>query len=203
MDILRETDPLIVSGAVATLFLTASMDPWWTLSGAGGTNLLRVNISPFYLHTSAIGLSPSFPFAEPLGLLTRAVLVLGFLALGLASLSPSAWWRELAVYFGLSTLAELYLSFMLFYHASETSLLGAYGVVPPYTGSAQLSAVILGLDLNHYVQPFVTAGFTLPFYVGFVAIGFVCASLHLRRHGREKPRQKGVAAVFTPDREEP
>jgi hypothetical protein len=202
MNILKRIDLPILLSAVATLLLATSSDPWWNISGAANNNLLKIEISPFYFHASATGLSPTVPFADSLGPLTRLLLALAFVALGMVSLSPSAWWRELAVYFSLSAFAELYLSFALFYHAAQTSLLGAYGVTAPYTGTTHLSAMIIGLDLNSYYQPLVTAGFSAFFYVGFMAIGLVGASLFAKRlRDKGKPTQRGVAAVFTSEQD--
>jgi hypothetical protein len=197
----KRIDPLILLSAAVALFLAASSEPWWSITGASN-NLLRIEISPFYFHATATGLSPTVPFADFLGPLSRLLLAVAFVALGMVSLSPSAWWRQLAVYFSLSAFAELYLSFTLSYHAAETSLLGAYGVIPPYSGTAHLSAMIVGLDLNSYYQPLVTAGFSPSFYLGFVAIGLVGASLFATRlRGREKRSHRGVAAVFTSDQD--
>lgn len=185
MEVLRRTNPLLVLSAAITLFLTASGDPWWRITGTTSNQLLSVQVSPFYLHTSATGLVSTVGFSELLGPLTRILLILSFLAPGMSSLMPSAWWRELAVYFSLSALIELYLSFFLDYHAAETLLLGAYGVLPPYSGTSNLPTVIVGLDVKTNVSPLVTAGFSLPFYVGFLGLGLLTASiLRLGSSGR-------------------
>jgi hypothetical protein len=199
LSILNRIDPLFLLSAIVALFIVASSSPWWSVNGAG-INLLTIQISPFYLHTAAIGLPSTVPFAEVLGPLTRVLLAIAFVALGMLSLSPSAWWRDLAVYFSVSTFAELYLSFALMYHAAQTSLLGAYDVIPPYSGSAHLSTMIVGLDLNNYLRPVVIAGFSPSFYLGFVAVAFVATGLVLSsRRETERRKQKGVAAVFTSD----
>ncbi len=202
MSLLKQIDPFFLIGAVFSLVMVASSDPWWTLTGAG-QNLLMIHISPFYLQTSATGLAPTVPFAQILGPLTRILLGLAFLLLGMISLSPPAWWRNLAVCFSLSVLAEVYLSFALLYHSAQTSLLGAYGVIPPYNGGAQLSTTVVGLDLTPHFQPFVIAGFSLSFYLGFVTFGLIVASLiaDLAKSRRERKEQKGVAAIFTSDKE--
>jgi hypothetical protein len=194
-------DPLILTSAAIVLFLGAGNDPWWSVSGAVSDKLLSISVSPFYLHTTATGIAATVPFAWSLGSVTRVLLLLTFMLLGLSSLSPSAWWRQIAVYFSLGALSELYLSFFLLYHAAETNLLGAYGVIPPYAGTTQLPTVITGLDLNSYAQPLVTAGFTLPFYLGFLCLGLVAASQLVKntREKRSKHDRKGVAAIFTSD----
>ena len=199
MRILKDADPFILTSAIVALFLGAGNDPWWSISGAVTDKLLTVNVSPYYLQTTATGISSTVPFADALGSLTRILLLLTFVMLGLSSLSPQAWWRELAVYFSLSALAELYLSFFLLYHAAETTLLGAYGVIPPYAGTMHLPTVIIGLDLNSYAQPLVTAGFTLPFYLGFVGLGLVGMSQFVKsiRQKRARIGRRGVGAIFT------
>src|SRR6266568_6047414 len=143
------------------------------MNGATTNSLFSVQVSPFYVHINAVGLSPTVPLAVGLGSLTRTVLLLGFIAFFVASLRPTAWWRNLAVYFGFASLAELYLSFILMYFWAETAFANAYGVVPPYYGTTSLQANIIGLDLSYYSTPLVTAVFGLPYYLGFVSIGLV------------------------------
>ena len=196
MEVLRRTNPLLVLSAAITLFLTTSGDPWWSVAGTTSSQLLSVQVSPFYLHTTATGLVSTVGFSEFLGPLTRILLILSFVVLGMSSLMPSTWWREFAAYFGLSVLIELYFSLFLNYHAAETLLLGAYGIVPPYSGTSNLPAIIVGLDLKTYVSPLVTAGFSLPFYVGFLGLGLLTASIFRLRVIRE-PRPRGVEAIFT------
>jgi hypothetical protein len=200
MDILKRTDPLVLTSAVVALILAASSDPWWSLSGASN-NLLTIKVSPFYFEANAIGLSSTVPFAAFLGPFTRILLILTFVALGMVALNPTAWWREVVVYFSLSALIEVYLSFLLLYHSAETALLGGYGVVPPYSGAAYLPTTIVGLDFNNYLRPLVTAGFALPFYLGFIAIGLVSWRLIAdnTRRNKEAQEHRGVAAVFTSD----
>lgn len=190
----------MILSAVVTLFIAASSDPWWTVTGANGSRLLSLEVSPFFLHASATGLSATVGFTEFLGPLTRIMLVISFALLGMTSLSPLAWWRRIAIYFSISTFLELYLSFLLSYHAAETLLLGAYGVLPPYSGTSTLPTVITGLDLKTYVTPWVTAGFGLPFYIGFAGLGFLSASVILKRRGELKAAPpRGVEAIFTPE----
>jgi len=199
MNFPKQVDPFFLMSAVITLVMVASSDPWWTITGKS-QNLLAIQVSPFYLLTSVTGLSSTVPVAQMLGPMTRILLVLGFLSMGMISIIPSAWWHDLAVCFSLSVLAEVYLSFALLYHAAETSLLGAYGVIPPSSGTARLSTTIVGLDLNLHFQPLVIAGFSVVFYLGFVTFGLIGASLvasHVR--AKKERRQRGVAAVFTSD----
>jgi len=186
---------------VVSLYLVISNDPWWSIRGANGNNLLTMQVSPFYFHATATGLSTTAPFVEFLGPFTRTLLILAFVALGMSSLRPSSWWRELAVYFSLSALIEVYFSFLLIYHAAETTLLGTYGIVPTYSGTSRIPALVVGLDLKTYTQPLVTASFTFPFYFGFVGLGLVGLSLVFESLRGRKARlgQKGVGAIFTQD----
>ena len=194
-------DPLILSGAVVALFLTLASEPWWTMTGVATSNLLTVQVSPYYFQTNAVGLSPSAPFAALLGSFTRLLLILSLVGLTASSVRPTAWWRDLAVYFGLCSLTELYLSFFLMYHASQTVLLAAYGVLPPYllSGSSNLPAEIIGLDFNAYLNPPVTGGFSPPFYLGFLGLGLLGGRLIIRalHDVKKRPKRKGVAAIFS------
>ncbi len=115
-----------------------------------------------------------------LGSFTRLFLILGFIALAAASVRPYAWWRQLAVWFGLTSLVEAYLSFLLLYNILETALLAEYNVTPPYAGTSHLQASILGLDLQYYVNPLVTASFSLPFYLGFLGFILVAGRMILK-----------------------
>src|SRR6266567_4752033 len=142
---LRQVDILVMFGALVALFVALGSEPWWTLTGTATSSLLSVQVSPFYLHINALGLPPTVSAANNLGSFTRVLLILGSLALFAASIQPTSWWRNLAVYFGLSSLVELYLSFVLIYYWAETAIVQAYGVVPPYYGTAALQGSILGL----------------------------------------------------------
>ena len=170
---LRQIDLLVLIGALLALFVALGSEPWWTLTGTTTGNLLSVQVSPFYLHINALGLPSTVSAANNLGSFTRVLLILGSLALFAASIQPTSWWRNLAVYFGLSSLVELYLSFVLIYYWTETAIVQAYGVVPPYYGTAALQGSILGLDLKYYSAPLVTASFYFPFYLGFLSLGLV------------------------------
>ncbi len=100
-------------------------------------------------------------------------------------------------------MTELYLSFLLMYHGAITMLLGAYGIVPPYLGTSHLLTDIVGLDLNSYPNPLVTASFSLPFYLGFLSIGLITTSLIVNdiAEKRKTRDQRGVGAIFTTDSE--
>jgi hypothetical protein len=155
------------------LFLALASEPWWTLTGTTNAKLLSIQVSPFYLHINAIGLPATSSFASSLGSFTRILLFVGFVALVAASIRPTAWWRNLAAYFGLSSLAELYFSFLMMYYWAESAFIQGYGFVPPYSGTATLQGRILGLDLTYYSGPLVTASFAIPFYLGFFSFSLV------------------------------
>jgi hypothetical protein len=196
----RQVDFLTLSGGIVALFLAPTGQPWWSVTGAGTSRLFTIQVSPFYLDANAVGFS-SPSFTGPLGSFTSVLLILLVLVLGASSFHRGTWWGEIAKYFSLCVLSELYLSFLLMYHAAETSLLGMYGILPPSTGTMHLPALIIGLDMNTYLRPLVTASFSLPFYLGFLSLGLVGGSLIVenRRTRKEKRPQKGVEAVFTSD----
>ena len=156
-----------------TLLLALTSEPWWTLNGTSTTRLLSIQVSPFYLHINAVGLPSTSAFANGLGSFTRILLFFGFVALAAASIRPTAWWRNLAVYLGLSSLAELYFSFLMMYYWAESAFMAAYGVIPPYSGTTTLQGRILGLDLASYSGPLITGAFTIPFYLGFLGFSLV------------------------------
>jgi hypothetical protein len=170
---LRQVDLLVLLGALLALFVALGSEPWWTLSGTTTSSLLTVQVSPFYLHINALGIPSTTALANNLGTFTRVLLILGSLALFAASIQPTAWWRNLAVYFGLSSLVEIYFSFIMIFYWAETAMAQTYGVIPPYYGTAALQGSILGLDLRYYTTPLVTATFYFPYYLGFLCIGLV------------------------------
>lgn len=178
LSFLRRIDLLVVLSAIVTLFLALTSEPWWTLSGTGNSRLFSVQISPFYLHINATGLPSTLAIANILGALTRVIVFVGFVSLLGTGFKPTAWWRSLAMYFGLASLAELYLSFILMYYWAETAFVGAYGVIPPFYGTTILQASILGLDLKYYANPVVTATFALPYYLGYLGLSIIlCRSM--------------------------
>ena len=191
-----QLDPLVLSAIVA-FFFTLMDDPWWSITGAATSKLLTIQISPYYFRTAAVGISPTVPFASPLGSLTKILLFLSSVALAASVIRSRVWWRELALFFSLASLVELYLSFLLMYHAAQTTLLGAYGVLPPTSGSTHLPAIILGLDSIGHPNPLVTASLGLPFYIGFISIGLVGASIITGYIAKGKVAGRGVGALFS------
>jgi len=87
----------------------------------------------------------------------------------------------------------------LMHLAAETALLGAYGIIPPSYGTSYSQVNILGLDLNSYANPLVTASFSLPFYIGFLGLGLMGGGLVIKSicERRKRMEQKGVQAIFT------
>ena len=181
---------------MVSLVLVLVNDPWWSVHGAADNNLFSIQVSPYYLNTLATGVDQTVPFAGSLGFATRILLVMGFLSLFSAGLRPSSWWHDLASYFGMSALAEMFLSFLLMLHAAETTFLGAYGSLPSFSGTGQLSGSIIGLDLAYHIQPLVTAEFSLPLYLGLVCISFSGLGV-VARAKRKKNEMMGVEAIFT------
>lgn len=199
----HRVDPLILMSAAVSLFLLIDGDPWWKVVGADSSKLLNVQVSPYYLQTIATGIAPAASFPGSLGSLTRVLLTLGFIVLVATGIRADSWWRTLSVYFSLSALSALYLSFLLIYHYTETVFLGSYGIVLPSFGISRLPTVFIGLDLKNYASPLVSAGFNLPFYLGFLSMGLIGASQIRRslRQKRERTDRKGVSALFTQDEE--
>jgi hypothetical protein len=196
-------DVLALLGAFVAIFLGPASGPWWTVTGAETSKLLSLQVSPFYLQADAAGLSTSTFFSVPLGSFTSILLIISLIALGASSFHPGTGWSKLAVYFSLSSMTELYLSFLLMYHGALTMLLGVYGVLPPYFGTSRLLANVVGLDLTNHPNPSVTASFSLPFYLGFLSIGLIATSLIVNDiAGKRKTHEKrGVGAIFTTDSE--
>ncbi len=169
-----------MTGAIVTLFLALSNSPWWTLTGTTTSKLLNIQVSPFYIQTSLTGAAANPPFIAILGSFTRVFLILGFVALAAASIRPRAWWRQLALYTGLTSIAEIYLSFLLMYHVVQTALLAQYNVLPAYAGTSTLRTTIIGLDLNQYSNPLVTASLSPVIYLGFLSLALVEARMILK-----------------------
>ena len=125
-------------------------------------------------------------------------MILGFIGLLAASFRPYAWWRQLAVYLGLTSLAELYLSFLLLYHSAQTALLAEYNAIPPYTGTSTLRATVIGIDLNYYSSPLVTASLGSPFYLGFLCFALVGGRMILKtvQNMRSSQLLGGALGIF-------
>src|SRR2546427_5450543 len=96
---------------------------------------------------------------------------------------------------------DFFLFFFLLYRGFLSMRRAAYDIVPPYLGTSHLGANIVGLDLNSYPNPLITANFGVPFYLGFVSIGLIATSLIVNDivEKRKMSAQRGVAAIFTTD----
>ncbi|OLE82276.1 MAG: hypothetical protein AUF79_20100 [Crenarchaeota archaeon 13_1_20CM_2_51_8] len=141
---------------------------------------MSIQVSPFYLQIAATGIPATAPFASALGALTRILLILCSAALLGSSFRPTAWWRSLATWLALASLTELFFSLLLFVHTGQTALLTAYGANPPTSGTISYPARILGIDLNTYQSPSLTASFNLDFYLGLLSLTIVGASTILK-----------------------
>ena len=141
---------------------------------------MSIQVSPFYLQIAATGIPATAPFASALGALTRILLILCSAALLGSSFRPTAWWRPLATWLALASLTELFFSLLLFVHTGQTALLTAYGANPPTSGTISYPARILGIDLNTYQSPSLTASFNLDFYLGLLSLTIVGASTILK-----------------------
>ena len=77
----RRVDLLVLLSAVVSLLLAVDGDPWWRVTGATNSNLLTMEVSPYYFQTIATGISSGTNLVAYLGPLTRLLLILGFAAL--------------------------------------------------------------------------------------------------------------------------
>lgn len=177
--------------------------PWWTVTGTSTARLLTARVSPFYSQLSLPGLGSDVSLGGILGLFTRVFLILGMIGLVAVAVRPLAWWRSLVVYLSLVSLAELYLSFLLMQLRAVSQILAEYGVAPPFYGTGQINADVIGLDLNLYHYPVIRTDYGLPFYLGLVAIVFAAGSFTLRSLRETSNEKKGLQAIFTEDSEKP
>jgi hypothetical protein len=174
-------------------FLALSSAPWWTLTSPTNSHVLSIQASPFYLQVAATGIPASTPLASILGAFTRILLILCALALLVSSLRPTVWWRPLAVWLGLASLAELFFSLFLLIHTGQTALLTAYGTNPPTSGTISYPARIVGTDLNTYQNPSITATFSLDFYLGLLSLTIVGTGTILKML-----QERGILATAIP-----
>jgi hypothetical protein len=168
--LLQRIDLLVLLSSIVLLFVALGTEPWWTLNGATTNKLLSVQISPFFLHITAVGVPSTTALSTSLGYVTRTLVLLGFVALFAGGVRPRAWWRNLAIAFGFASLVELYLSFLLMFYWAETMFVSAYSAAPPLYGTTIFQANVIGLDLTYYSRPLVTATFLLPFYLGYISM---------------------------------
>src|SRR6266581_9402323 len=88
---LRQVDLLVLIGALVALFVALGSEPWWTLTGTTTSNLMNIQVSPFYLHINALGLPSTMTAANNLGSFTLVLLILGSLAMFAAIMRLTAW----------------------------------------------------------------------------------------------------------------
>jgi hypothetical protein len=154
-------------------FIALGNEPWWTLNGTTSNQILQVRVSPFYALLEGIALPATIPLATLVGALARLLLVNSSIFLGLSALRPNAWWRKIAQWFSLSSLAVVFLAFTLSMHATRAAILNTYGREAPVIGTQTLQGSILGLDLAYYTNPSITATLSLPFYLGVLSLAIV------------------------------
>ena len=155
--------------------------------------MLSIQVSPFYLQIAATGIPTTIPLASILGALTRVLLILSSLALLASSLRPTVWWRPLATWLSLASLAELFFSLFLLVHVGQTALLTVYGTNPPTSGTILYPARMVGTDLNTYLNPSIAATFNLDFYLGLLSLTVVGASTLLKML-----QERGLLATSIP-----
>lgn len=176
-------------------FIALGNEPWWTLNGTTSDQILQVRVSPFYALLEGIALPAAIPSATLIGALARLLLVNSSIFLGLSALRPNAWWRKIAQWFSLSSLAGVFLAFTLLMHATRATILNTYGREVPVVGTQTLQGSILGLDLAYYANPSITATFSLPFYLGVLSLAIV-GGAQLARALRNQ-EQRAVASELT------
>ena len=155
--------------------------------------MLSIQVSPFYLQIAATGIPTTISLASILGALTRVLLILSSLALLASSLRPTVWWRPLATWLSLASLAELFFSLFLLVHVGQTALLTVYGMNPPTSGTILYPARMVGTDLNTYLNPSLAATFNLDFYLGLLSLTIVGASTLLKML-----QERGLLATAIP-----
>ncbi len=113
-------------------------------------------------------------------------MILCSLTLIASSLRSTAWWRPLTTWLSLATLTEVFFSLLLLVHIGQTALLTMYGTSPPTTGTVAYPAKVIGTDLNTYVNPYLSATFTLDFFLGILSLTIVGTGILLKiLHDRE------------------
>jgi hypothetical protein len=178
--LLQKIDLLVLMSSIVLLFVALGTEPWWMLTGATTSRLLNVQISPFFLRITAVGIPATTALSTSLGYITRTVVLVGFIALFAASIRPKAWWRNLAVLFGFASIVELYLSFLFMFYWAETMFVSAYSAAPPLYGTTSYQANVIGLDLAYYTRPLVTSTFLLPYYIGYISMALMLGQTALK-----------------------
>jgi hypothetical protein len=166
--------PTFLAGIIAGI-LALGKDPWWTLQGAGSSQIITLHVSPFYLETYATGLEATTSAAMAIGVLTRVLVGIASLLLIISSIKPTAWWRNLAQWFNITALTQMFLSLAILINTARQEILAEYGTSLPLYGQVRFPANVLGLDLRFYPSPVITAVFGPLFYAGVFCLGLVAA----------------------------
>ncbi len=157
--------PFLIVAAIIGLVATNS-DPWWTISSAQSTNILQVNVSPFFVQITGVGMPPTVANTDLIGLMTRILMGLTAFALAWQGFFPMSVWRKPVLWLSLSALAGVFLSFALLVHSTQLILFQQFGVMPGLTGDVTIPGVVLGTDLVAYQSPTVSSSLALPFFAG-------------------------------------
>jgi len=153
-----------------TGFLALGNDAWWTVKGVGSSAILNVRVSPFYVQIDALSAPSTVSNAFVLGSTTRILLAMTTFALALISIFPKSIWRKPVYWLGMSSLIEVFVSFAFLVHATQVTILNAYGTIPPLAGNTIIQGRVLGLDLTSYQNPILSSNFAPPFYLGLISI---------------------------------
>jgi hypothetical protein len=173
-----------LAGIIAGI-LALSKDPWWTLQGEGSSQIITLRISPFYMETYATGLGVTTSAAVAIGALTRFLVGVTSLLLIISSVKTTVWWRNLAQWFNITAVVQMFLSLAILINTARQELLAEYGVMLPLSGRARFPANVLGLDLRLYQSPMMSAGFGALFYAGVFCLFLVATERLMSLRGIE------------------
>src|SRR5437870_12852593 len=149
------------------------MDPWWTLQGEGSSQIITLRVSPFYMETYATGLGVTTPAAVAIGVLTRTLVGIASLLLIISSIKPTVWWRNLAQWFNITAVVQMFLSLAILINTARQEILAVYGISLPLYGRVRFRTNVLGFDLRFYPLPVAPAGYRGLFYAACFCLGLV------------------------------
>jgi len=165
--------PFLIGAAIAGI-VAASSDPWWSVRSAISTNILRVDVSPYYVSMTGLGIPSTVPNADVSGLIVRVAVGVTAVALAWQGLFPLSIWRKPVLWLSLSVVAGTFLNFALLVHSTQLILLQQYGFVPQLTGSTVIPGAVLGTDFVTYSSPTISSSLGLSFFgclAAFIVIG--------------------------------
>src|SRR5881628_1930032 len=110
--------PFLIGAAIAGI-LAASSDPWWSARSAISTNILRVDVSPYYVSMTGLGIPSTVPNADVSGLIVRVAVGVTAVALAWQGLFPLSIWRKPVLWLSLSVVAGTFLNFALLVHSTQ------------------------------------------------------------------------------------